>query len=92
VIVGFKHRGLRQLYEQGDRSKLRPDMVAKIERVLQRLDVATTAEQMNLPGWRLHLLKGDLKGFWSVTINGNWRIIFRFDGADVADVDLIDYH
>jgi toxin HigB-1 len=92
VIVGFKHRGLRQLYEQGDRSKLRPDMVAKIERVLQRLDVATTAEQMNLPGWRLHLLKGDLKGFWSVTINGNWRIIFRFEGADVADVDLIDYH
>jgi len=91
VIGSFKHRGLKRLYERGDRSGVRQDMVARIERILQRLDVITEPEQMNLPGWRLHQLTGGLKGFWSVTVNGNWRIIFRFDGQP-EDVNLIDYH
>lgn len=67
-------------------------MADKIARILGRLDVATTARQMDLPGWRLHPLKGALRGFWSVWVTGNWRIIFRFDGQDAVDVDLVDYH
>jgi toxin HigB-1 len=92
VIKNFRHRGLRQLYERGDRSGIRPDMVARVERILQRLDQISTPEQMNLPGWRLHALKGDLKGFWSVTVNGNWRIVFTWTGSMATDVDFLDYH
>lgn len=67
-------------------------MVAKVERILQRLDEITDPEQMALPGYRLHLLSADLKGFWSVTVNGNWRLIFRFEDGQPHKVDLIDYH
>lgn len=67
-------------------------MVAKVERILQRLDEITDPEQMALPGYRLHRLSGDLKGFWSVTVNGNWRVIFRFEDGQPRNVDLIDYH
>ncbi|HVZ36537.1 MAG TPA: type II toxin-antitoxin system RelE/ParE family toxin, partial [Polyangiaceae bacterium] len=83
---------LKRLYERGDRSGVRPDMVAKVERILQRLDEASDPEQMNLPGYRLHLLGGDRKGFWSVTVNGNWRIVFRFAAGQPHDVELVDYH
>jgi proteic killer suppression protein len=67
-------------------------MVGKVERILQRLDEVTVPEQMALPGYRLHPLSGDRKGFWSVTVNGNWRVIFRFIDAQPHDVQLIDYH
>ena len=67
-------------------------MVAKVERILQRLDEITSPEHMDLPGYRLHPLSGDLKGFWSVTVNGNWRVIFRFEDGQARNVDLIDYH
>ena len=67
-------------------------MVAKVERILQRLDEIANPEQMALPGYRLHPLSGDLKGFWSVTVNGNWRVIFRFEEGQPRSVDLIDYH
>lgn len=63
-----------------------------MEDVLARLDKAETPQAMNLPGYRLHALKGDLRGFWSVTVRANWRIIFRFEGVDAFDVELIDYH
>ncbi len=63
-----------------------------MERVLARLDEATEPGDMNLPGFGLHPLKGDLAGHWAVTVSRNWRIVFRFDGRDVRDVDLIDYH
>jgi toxin HigB-1 len=92
MIGSFAHRGLKRLYERGDRSGIRPDMVAKIERILQRLDEIANPEQMALPGYRLHPLSGDLKGFWSVTVNGNWRVIFRFEEGQPRSVDLIDYH
>ena len=92
MIGSFAHRGLKRLYERGDRSGIRPDMVAKVERILQRLDEITNPEQMALPGYRLHQLSGDLKGFWSVTVNGNWRVIFRFEDGQPRSVDLIDYH
>jgi toxin HigB-1 len=92
MIRSFAHRGLKRLYERGDRSGVRQDMVAKVERILQRLDEVTSPEQMGLPGYRLHMLSGDLKGFGSVTVNGNWRVIFRFEDGEARDVDFVDYH
>jgi len=92
VIRSFSHKGLARLYEQGSAKGISASLVPKVSRVLARLDVVTAPEQMNLPGWRLHPLKGELKGFWSVWVSANWRIVFRFRDADVIDVDLIDYH
>lgn len=92
VIKSFKHRGLKRLYEQEDRSGVRADQLAVVEDILLRLDGARVPQALNLPGYRLHPLKGDLKGFWSINVRANWRIIFRFEGADVFDVELIDYH
>jgi proteic killer suppression protein len=92
MIQSFRHRGLRRLYERGERRQLRPDQVDKIERILARLDEADQVGQMDLPGFRLHSLKGDLAGFWAVTVRANWRIIFRFDAGHAYDVDLVDYH
>jgi proteic killer suppression protein len=92
MIGGFKHRGLKRLYERGERSGIRPDLLDTVEDILARLDEADTPQAMNLPAYRLHRLKGDLEGFWSVTVRANWRIIFRFEGADAFDVELIDYH
>jgi proteic killer suppression protein len=71
---------------------LNPAFVGKIERVLARLDVATTVEDVDAPGFGLHPLRGDLKGWWAVTVSRNWRIIFRFEGEDTVHVDLVDYH
>jgi len=88
----FKHRGLKRLYERGDRSGIRPDMVDTVERILTILDTASTPQALDLPRYRLHPLKGNLKGMWSVTVRANWRITFRFEGTDVFDVELIDYH
>ncbi len=92
MIVGFRHRGLRLLFENGDRRRIMPEHVDKIERVLARLEEASSVRDMNLPGFRLHRLRGDLAGHWSVTVSGNWRIVFRFEGGHASDVDLIDYH
>jgi toxin HigB-1 len=88
----FRHRGLKRLYERGDRSQIRADMLVKVENILAKLDTSNIPEKMDLPGHRLHPLKGDLKGFWAVTVRANWRIIWRFEGEDAVDVDLIDYH
>ena len=92
MIRRFRHRGLRRLYIDDDRRGLNAEQVDKIARVLAFLNRAARPEDMNLPGFSLHPLKGDLAGFWSVTIRANWRIIFRFEDTDVTDVDLIDYH
>lgn len=92
MIQSFRHKRLKRLYEKAIAKGLSAEMVPKIERILARLDVATRPEMMNLPGLGLHPLKGKLKGFWSVWVTGNWRIIFRFDGDHVFDVDLVDYH
>jgi proteic killer suppression protein len=83
---------LKRLYDKGDRRGVRPDLAGKIERILARLDEATEPGHMGLPGWRLHPLKGDLAGFWSVSVSGNWRIVFRFEAGNARDVDLVDYH
>ena len=92
VIRSFKHRGLKRLYERDDRAAIRPDLIEVVEDILARLDAAESLQAMNVPGYRLHPLKGDRKGFWSVTVRANWRIIFRFEDADAFDVELIDYH
>jgi proteic killer suppression protein len=92
MIRSFKHRGLKRLHEQGDRSGIRPDLREDVEDILGRLDQASTPQALNLPGYRLHPLKGDLRSFWSVTVRANWRIVFRFEEKDAFDVELIDYH
>ena len=92
MIVGLRHKGLALLYEKGDRRRVAAEYADKIERILARLDAAAEPAHMDLPGLRLHTLRGDLAGYWSVSVSGNWRIVFRFDGANVRDVDLIDYH
>lgn len=92
MILSIRHRGLKRLFVRGDRSGLRPDLVDRVEVVLALLDVAESPFSLRLPGYRLHPLRGDRQGYWSVTVSANWRIIFRFEGQDVYDVELIDYH
>ena len=92
MIRSFKHRGLKRLYEHDDRSGVRPDLANAVQEILTVLDDATAPHELNLPGYRLHPLKGDLQGYWSVTVRANWRIVFRFEGIDACDVELIDYH
>lgn len=92
MIRRFRHRGLKRLYHDDDWSGLNAGHVKRIRRVLTHLDQASNPQDVDLPGWRLHPLKGDLVGLWSVTISGNWRIIFRFENGEVTDVDYLDYH
>jgi toxin HigB-1 len=87
VIKSFKHRGLKRLYERDDRSGIRPDLVDIVERILTILDTAQTPQALDLPRYRLHPLKGDLKGLWSVTVRANWRIVFRFEGNDASTLN-----
>ncbi|MGO9272676.1 MAG: type II toxin-antitoxin system RelE/ParE family toxin [Terriglobia bacterium] len=92
-IRSIRHRGLRGLYESGEGRGLPAAMVRKIADILLAIDEAAQPQDVGLfPGWRLHPLRGDLKGFWSVTVTGNWRVIFRFENGDAFDVDLVDYH
>ena len=67
-------------------------MLDRVENILAKLDTSNAPDKMDLPGVRLHPLKGDLRGFWAVTVRANWRIIWRFEGEDAVDVDLTDYH
>jgi len=92
VLRTIRHRGLKRLFEHDDPSKVGADQVARIKDVLAHLDKASKPSDLDLPGYRLHPLKGELKGYWSVTISGNWRIIFSFKDGDASDVDLVDYH
>ncbi len=92
MVGNFKHRGLRRLYERGDRSRINPNYVGKIELILADMDASETLEHMRRPGYRLHELKGDMKGLYAVEVSGNWRIIFRFKDGEASDIDLIDYH
>ena len=92
MIVGFRHKGLRRFYDHDERRGLPAVMLVKIRDVLTALDAARTVDDLNRPSLRLHPLKGDLKGFWSVTVHANWRIIFRISRGEVADVDFVDYH
>ena len=92
MIRNFRHRGLKRLFERDDRSRVDARDVDKIGRILARLDEVATVEDMDLPGFRLHPLKGNLRDFWSVSVRANWRIIFRFEEGTAFDVDLVDTH
>lgn len=92
MIESFRHKGLKRFYQEDDRSKLPPDMVERIAIILAALDQAATIAAMRRPSFRLHQLKGDLKGFWAVTVRANWRIVFRFEDGKAFDVNLVDYH
>lgn len=92
VIKSFCHKGLQAFFEKGTKSGIQAVHAAKLARQLARLDAAQRPEDMNLPGWRLHPLKGNLKRHWAVMVDGNWRMTFTFDGTDVVLVDYQDYH
>ncbi len=92
VIASFAHRGLKRLHERDDASGIRPDLRDKVRTILAQLDDARIIDDMRAPGFRLHALKGDMKGYWSVTVKANWRIIFGFGDGDASDVELLDYH
>ena len=92
MIRSFRHKGLRRFFESSDRRGVPPESADRLRRMLDRLEAATVPEDMNLPGYKFHPLGGDRKGAYAVTVTGNWRITFRFDGEDVIDVDLEDYH
>jgi len=92
MIKSFKHKQLKYFYLQGKASGVQTTHIAKLRNILVRLAVCSNPQQMNLPGLDLHPLKGNLKGYYSLKVNGNWRLIFRFDGQDVYDIDYLDYH
>lgn len=92
MIKAFRHKGLKDFFENGSKAGIRPDHASKLSRLLLRLDIAKRPADMNLPGWRLHALEGELAGHYSVTVNGNWRLTFMFDGEDAVLVDYQDYH
>jgi toxin HigB-1 len=92
VILSFKHKGLKRLFEEGDTSRVKQDHVKRLARILAALDAADRPEQLDAPGWGLHMLKGELNGFYAVKVSGNWRVIFRFEEGDALEVDYLDYH
>lgn len=92
MIESFRHKGLKRFYERGERKGLSPKMIPRIEEILSILAAAESIEEANIPGYRLHPLTGALKGFWSVRVTGNWRLIFRFEEGSALDIDLVDYH
>jgi toxin HigB-1 len=92
MILSTRHKGLRRLYDDDDPRGVIAEHGEKLRDILVRLDAAATVEDMDLPGFRLHPLKGVLKGFWAVTVRANWRVIFRFVTHNATDVDYVDYH
>lgn len=92
MALYFSHKGLKSLYLDGNHAGVNPQHAKKILRILSKLKTTKESCDMNVPGWGLHQLKGDLSGYWSVTIETNWRIIFRFIDDDIVDINCIDYH
>jgi len=92
VIKSFKHRGLEKFFYDGIKSGINIKHAQRLARILDRLDASAGAQDMNLPGFKLHKLSGQEKGTWSVRVSGNWRVTFRFDGNDAVVVDYRDYH
>ena len=92
MIIGFRHKGLERLYETGSHQGVDAAHGGKLLNILAALDAAVGPEDLRLPSFRLHPLKGDLAGHWSIWVNGNWRVTFRFADSDVESVDYRDYH
>ena len=92
MIKTIRHRGMKRIFRRGDTSGVGAGELSRIEDVLAHLDSAMRPSDLDLPGYRLHPLRGALKGHWRVELSGNWRIIFRMKDGDVYDIDLVDYH
>lgn len=92
MILNFRHKGLERFFSKSDYRGIPAQHAARLERLLDRLDAALKPDDMSLPGYRFHPLKGDRKGTYAVSVSGNWRLTFRFAGEDAADIDLEDYH
>ena len=92
MSVSFRHKGLEAFYRSGTTKGIQPAHAAKLGRILTLLEVAAGVPDLNLPGLKLHPLKGDMRGHWSIWVNGNWRVTFRFLDSDVELVDYQDYH
>lgn len=92
MIESFRHKGLQRFFERDDGSRLPAEMLPRIRLILTALEAAQTIEGMSNPLFRLHPLKGNLKGHWAVTVRANWRIVFRFEGGKARNVDFVDYH
>lgn len=92
MIKSFRHTGIERFFKKGSKAGIQPKHADKLRRQLFALDNAKRAEDMNAPGWRLHPLKGELSGHWSIDVSGNWRLTFAFEGEDAILVDYQDYH
>lgn len=92
MVKTFRHKGLQAFFETGSKAGIQPRHAARLGRQLARLDLANAAADMNVPGWGLHTLTGNLAGLYSVLVSGNWRLTFGFDGGDAVLVDYHDYH
>jgi proteic killer suppression protein len=92
MIGSIRHKGLKRLYEFDDSRGVMTEHAEKLRDILARLDAAGTVADMDLPGFRLHPLKGELRGSWAVTVRANWRVVFRFADGEALDVDYVDYH
>ena len=92
MILNVRHKGLERFFSKSDYRGIPAQHAARLERLLDRLDAALKPDDMSLPGYRFHPLKGDRKGTYAVSVSGNWRLTFRFAGEDAADIDLEDYH
>jgi proteic killer suppression protein len=92
MILSFRHKGLERFFITGVKKGIAPDHTEKLARILDRLDASISPADMNLPGYRLHELKGQDAGTWSVMVSVNWRITFQFDGQNASMVDYLDYH
>ncbi len=92
MIKSFKHKGLQKFFYNDNRGGINAKHAPNLGRILDRLDASIKPQDMNLPGYKLHELKGKEGGTWSVWVSGNWRVTFRFDGTDAIDVDYRDYH
>ena len=92
MIKSFRHKGLQRYFETGGKAGIQASHAARLRLQLAALDQAVRPEDLAAPAWALHSLKGDLKGHWALTVNGNWRMVFTFDGQDAVLVDYLDYH
>ncbi len=92
MIKSFKHKGLKKYFLNNDQSRINPNHIAKLARILDRLDASEKPQDMRLPDYKLHRLSGEKKGTWSVWVTGNWRVTFKFEGTDAVSVDYRDYH
>ena len=92
MIISFKHRGIERFFKRSDYRGIPAQHASRIERMLDRLDAAVRPDDMNLPGYRFHALKGDRKGEYAVSVSGNWRVTFGFEDVNAINVNLEDYH